>query len=38
VGGTIAGITGPRGPFWAAAVVFLAGAVVVALRVRARST
>ncbi len=37
VGGTIAGITGPSGPFWAAAVVFLAGALVVALRVRSRS-
>jgi MFS family permease len=36
VGGTIAGITGPSGPFWAAAVVFLAGAVVVALRVHPR--
>jgi MFS family permease len=36
VGGTIAGITGPDGPFWAAAVVFLSGAVVVALRVRSR--
>jgi len=36
VGGTIAGITGPSGPFWAAAAVFLAGAAVVALRVRAR--
>jgi DHA1 family multidrug resistance protein-like MFS transporter len=35
VGGTIAGITGPSGPFWAASIVFLAGAVVVALRVRA---
>jgi MFS family permease len=34
-GGTIAGFTGPSGPFWAAAGVFLAGAVVVALRVRA---
>jgi predicted MFS family arabinose efflux permease len=34
-GGTIAGLTGPSGPFWAAAAVFLAGAVVVALRVRA---
>jgi len=36
VGGTIAGITGPSGPFWAAAAVFLAGAAVVALRVRTR--
>ena len=36
VGGTIAGITGPSGPFWAAAAVFLAGAAVVALRVRPR--
>ena len=36
VGGTIAGFTGPTGPFWAAAAVFLAGAVVVALRVRVR--
>jgi DHA1 family multidrug resistance protein-like MFS transporter len=36
VGGTIAGITGPSGPFWAASIVFLAGALVVALRVRAR--
>jgi predicted MFS family arabinose efflux permease len=36
VGGTIAGVTGPNGPFWAAAVVFLVGAVVVALRVRPR--
>jgi DHA1 family multidrug resistance protein-like MFS transporter len=34
VGGTIAGATGPNGPFWAAAAVFLGGAVVVALRVR----
>jgi DHA1 family multidrug resistance protein-like MFS transporter len=38
VGGTIAGITGPTGPFWAAAVVFLVGAVVVALRVRPRDS
>jgi DHA1 family multidrug resistance protein-like MFS transporter len=38
VGGTIAGITGPSGPFWAGAVVFLGGALVVALRVRSRST
>jgi predicted MFS family arabinose efflux permease len=38
VGGTIAGITGPDGPFWAAAAVYLVGAAVVALRVRARST
>jgi DHA1 family multidrug resistance protein-like MFS transporter len=37
VGGTIAGITGPSGPFWAASIVFLAGALVVALRVRARN-
>ncbi|HEX5825843.1 MAG TPA: MFS transporter [Candidatus Limnocylindrales bacterium] len=36
VGGTIAGFTGPSGPFWAAAVVFLAGAALVALRVRVR--
>jgi len=36
VGGTIAGITGPDGPFWAGAVVFLVGAAVVALRVRPR--
>ena len=36
VGGTIAGITGPTGPFWAGAVVFLVGGVVVALRVRSR--
>ena len=36
VGGTIAGFTGPNGPFWAGAVVFLVGAVVVALRVRPR--
>jgi MFS family permease len=36
VGGTIAGISGPTGPFWAAAAVFLVGAVVVALRVRSR--
>jgi MFS family permease len=36
VGGTIAGVTGPSGPFWAAAVVFLGGALVVALRVRPR--
>jgi len=36
VGGTIAGIIGPTGPFWAAAVVFLVGAMVVALRVRPR--
>jgi MFS transporter, DHA1 family, multidrug resistance protein len=34
VGGTIAGITGPSGPFWAGAAVFLVGAIVVALRVR----
>jgi MFS family permease len=38
VGGVIAGITGPTGPFWAASVVFLVGAVVVALRVRFRPT
>jgi DHA1 family multidrug resistance protein-like MFS transporter len=37
VGGTIAGLTGPSGPFWAAAAVFLVGAAVVALRVRSRS-
>jgi MFS family permease len=37
VGGVIAGNTGPNGPFWAAAAVFLIGAIVVALRVRARS-
>jgi DHA1 family multidrug resistance protein-like MFS transporter len=37
LGGTIAGFTGPSGPFWAGAAVFLTGAVVVALRVRARS-
>jgi MFS family permease len=36
VGGTIAGITGPGGPFWAGSIVFLGGALVVALRVRAR--
>ncbi len=36
VGGTIAGFTGPSGPFWAAAVVFLVGAIVVTLRVRPR--
>jgi DHA1 family multidrug resistance protein-like MFS transporter len=36
VGGTIAGFTGPSGPFWAGAVVFLGGALVVALRVRSR--
>jgi MFS family permease len=36
VGGTIASITGPDGPFWAGAVVFLVGAAVVALRVRPR--
>jgi MFS family permease len=36
VGGTIAGITGPSGPFWAGAVVFLVGAIVVTLRVRSR--
>jgi MFS family permease len=36
LGGTIAGVTGPSGPFWAGAIVFLGGAVVVALRVRAR--
>jgi DHA1 family multidrug resistance protein-like MFS transporter len=38
VGGTIAGFTGPTGPFWAAAAVFLGGAIVVALRVRARGS
>jgi DHA1 family multidrug resistance protein-like MFS transporter len=37
VGGTIAGITGPTGPFWAAAAVFLGGALIVALRVRSRA-
>jgi DHA1 family multidrug resistance protein-like MFS transporter len=37
VGGTIAGITGPSGPFWAAAAVFLVGAAVVALRVKSTS-
>jgi MFS transporter, DHA1 family, multidrug resistance protein len=36
VGGTIAGFTGPSGPFWAGSIVFLGGALVVALRVRAR--
>jgi MFS family permease len=34
VGGAIAGVTGPTGPFWAAAAVFLGCAIVVALRVR----
>jgi len=34
IGGTVAGITGPNGPFWVGAVVFLVGAIVVALRVR----
>jgi DHA1 family multidrug resistance protein-like MFS transporter len=37
VGGTIASVTGPYGPFWAAAAVFLVGGVVVALRVRPRA-
>jgi MFS family permease len=36
VGGTVAAIAGPTGPFWVAALVFLAGAVIVALRVRPR--
>jgi hypothetical protein len=36
VGGTIAGFTGPSGPFWAASAVFLGGALVVALRLRGR--
>jgi DHA1 family multidrug resistance protein-like MFS transporter len=35
VGGAIAGITGPSGPFWAGAAVFLGGAIAVALRLRA---
>jgi DHA1 family multidrug resistance protein-like MFS transporter len=34
VGGTVAAIAGPTGPFWVAALVFLGGAVIVALRVR----
>jgi len=38
IGGTIAGFTGPTGPFWAAAAVFLGGSIVVALRVRARGS
>jgi len=38
VGGTIAGVIGPTGPFWAAAAVFLGGAVIVMLRVRSRTT
>ena len=38
LGGTIAGFTGPTGPFWAAAAVFLGGAIVVALRVRVNRT
>jgi MFS family permease len=36
VGGTVAAIAGPTGPFWVAALVFLGGAVIVALRVRPR--
>lgn len=34
VGGAVSTVAGPRGPFWAGAVVFLVGAIVVALRVR----
>jgi DHA1 family multidrug resistance protein-like MFS transporter len=37
VGGTIAGITGPSGPFWAGAAVYVVGAAVVALRVKSTS-
>jgi MFS family permease len=36
VGGAVSAVAGPRGPFWVGAAVFLAGAVVVALRVRPR--
>jgi len=36
IGGTVAGFTGPTGPFWVGAAVFLVGAAVVALRVRPR--
>jgi MFS family permease len=36
LGGLVSAAVGPKGPFWVGAAVFLAGAVVVALRVRAR--
>jgi MFS family permease len=36
VGGAVSAVAGPQGPFWAGAVVFLVGAVVVAVRVRPR--
>ena len=35
VGGAVSTVAGPTGPFWAGAAVFLVGAVVVAIRVRA---
>jgi MFS family permease len=35
VGGAVSAVAGPTGPFWVGAAVFLMGAVVVALRVRA---
>ena len=37
VGSAVSAVAGPTGPFWAGAVVFLVGAVVVALRVRTRA-
>jgi MFS family permease len=37
VGGAVSTVAGPTGPFWAGAIVFLAGAVVVAFRVRPRA-
>jgi MFS family permease len=36
LGGAVSTVAGPQGPFWVGAAVFLAGAVVVALRVRGR--
>jgi MFS family permease len=36
LGGAVSTVAGPKGPFWVGAAVFLAGAVVVALRVRRR--
>jgi MFS family permease len=35
-GGAVASLAGPNGPFWLASGVFVAGAVIVALRVRAK--
>ncbi|HET7473616.1 MAG TPA: MFS transporter [Candidatus Limnocylindrales bacterium] len=38
LGGAVSAVAGPKAPFWVGAAVFLAGAVVVAFRVRGRGT